>query len=173
MITREQWRTIKHFRPNEKDHRRRTGAFGDLNLFEFGVLRILDQQTDYIKTIYKELDPSRKIYCIVHCGTQGTHSEGSQHYLGLAVDVHYVGLSLYEQVMFSTMFPWSGIGFYPTWKHQGLHLDMRKVEWYERRSMWYTYQVEETVNSKIKLVTKYEDNKIAVVSRIAELSLAA
>jgi len=163
MITKKHWKQIKHFRPNERDHKRRRNAFGNLELLQFRVLWLLDQQTDFVK---KVLYPDRKIYCIIHSGAGGIHSENSQHYLGLAVDVHYTSMSLSEQVMLSLMFPWNATAFYPTWNNQGLHLDLRKQKWYERRVMWYTYSIIENR----KTIIKYENDKSKVISKIAILT---
>jgi len=165
MITREQWKIIKHFKPNEKNYLGKRGAFGDLKLFQFKVLYLLDQMTDFAKALYWY----KTIYCIVHCGTQGIHSENSQHYLGLAVDVHYTNLTLFEQIQIAQMFQWHGIGFYPTWKHPGLHLDLREQQdEFQRKAMWYTYTT--TVNNKT--VIKYENNKKEVISKIRLLAAA-
>ncbi len=154
MIRQKQWKQIKHFKPNE--------AFGNLNLFKFKVLKLLDQQTEFAKNI---LYSDRKIYCIVHSGTQGIHSKDSQHYKGWAVDVHYTNMSLFEQVMLSLLFPWSAIGFYPTWNSQGVHLDLRIQKWYERKAMWYTYNKVENG----KLIVKYENNKQKILNKLQEL----
>ena len=155
MIKQRHWKQIKHFKPREN--------FGDLNLFSFNVLKLLDQQTEFAKNI---LYPNRKIYCIIHSGAGGVHSKNSQHYLGLAVDVHYTNMSLYEQIILSLMFPWSATAFYPTWNNQGLHLDLRKQKQYERRAMWYTYSIIENR----KTIIKYENDKSKVISRIAILT---
>lgn len=64
---------------------------------------------------------------VIHCAyaTRG-HSEHSQHYKGLAADLHIVGLNAVDQFLLaekSGLF--TGIGIYPYWNNPGLHLDIR------------------------------------------------
>jgi len=61
------------------------------------------------------------------------HSKESQHYIGNAVDFHFITESSYlvqiKWVLdFLTNFQLSsriGLGIYPTWNHPGFHLDVR------------------------------------------------
>lgn len=72
------------------------------------------------------------------------HLPGSQHALGLAVDGHIPGLSIWDQWLLAEQWPaFTGIGVYPFmrstlyadgWTHPGVHLDIRpsaqRVRWY-------------------------------------------
>lgn len=106
------WASIKHFSATE--------AWGDVARISPGLVRTLDQYRDFIDT---------KI--IITCGTQGAHTEGSQHYLGTAVDVVFPDISkkdLFDLFIAALRFPFNGVGMYPHWKpYGGLHLDVRSA----------------------------------------------
>lgn len=54
------------------------------------------------------------------------HSEGSYHYVGLAVDFHFKGLSYIQQFVVLSSFTYFGcIIFNPHWNSPGWHVDGR------------------------------------------------
>lgn len=70
----------------------------------------------------------------INVGTQGTHIQNSQHYLGLAVDcmIENGPLSPLDLILAVTRFPFGGVGYYPLWKAPlmsagGFHLDVRPM----------------------------------------------
>ena len=160
-MTKENWKEIKNFKKSEKNVFDKP-AFDNSSKLEFRVLKLLDVQTTFAKKLY----PNRKVSCIIHTIVNGTHSENSQHYLGLAVDIHYRSLTLIEQIMLSLMFGWSAIGFYPTWQNRGLHLDLRERKEYESLLMWYTKSVRD---DKGKSQINYIYEKKIVLKKIMSL----
>ncbi len=161
-MNKEDFLQLKNFKINEKDYQGNKKAYGDIKKLSFDILKLLDVQTSHAKQIY----PRRNVICVIHCATQGTHSENSQHYKGLAIDVHYRSLTLIEQIMLSLMFGWSAIGFYPTWKNKGLHLDLRQRTEYESLLMWYTKSVRD---DKGKSQINYIYEKKIVLNKIMSL----
>lgn len=75
---------------------------------------------------------------VIHNGyEEGGHKDGSQHYLGRAVDLHIEGLTPQEQVWEAMKFPFTGIGMYEFWNNPGLHLDTRVFDdGRTARKMW-------------------------------------
>jgi len=116
------WAQIKFFKPTE--------AWGDVSKISFALVRELDSFRAYID-----------IPIQITCGTQGTHVEDSQHYLGLAVDVVFPSIDkkdLFDIYLAASRFGFKGIGVYPFWRPQGgLHLDIRDTpmrhQWLARK----------------------------------------
>jgi len=131
-MTKEQWKTIKHFNPKEK--------WGDPEKMDYRLVWMLDRLREKIgKPI------------IIHCGyaTDG-HAENSYHYKGQAVDFHVEGgaFNFHEgwksvtlefrnrrmdrKVFFmQEKFWFLGLGIYPHWNNPGFHLDLGPA-----RSWW-------------------------------------
>jgi hypothetical protein len=65
---------------------------------------------------------------VLHYGTEGQHAKKGFHPRGMAVDLHIEKddnvMPLAEQYAHAHMFWIGGIGVYPFWQHQGLHLDI-------------------------------------------------
>jgi hypothetical protein len=62
----------------------------------------------------------------------GGHSTDSQHYLGLAADIHFPKLSYDRASQFIRSANFEGVGFYEHWKPMpGFHVDMgsRRARW--------------------------------------------
>jgi len=82
------------------------------------------------------------------------HASNSYHYQGLAVDGHFVGMPLFDQLLIALSFSWTGVGFYPFWSHPGLHLDLRplppsnsiKMIWFQNSIGEYIYLHKEKAN---------------------------
>ena len=63
---------------------------------------------------------------IIHCGYKlRPPTQGGQHPIGTAADIHIEKMNLIDQFIAATRFNFVGIGVYPIWKNPGLHLDMR------------------------------------------------
>jgi len=108
-MTEEDWFSIKHFSPLEN--------WGDPFCMSRRLLYLLDAWRDFIECPV-----------VVHCGFEEKgHSEKSQHYLGNAVDLHVVGMSLLYAYLSVERFGFTGIGVYPYWSSPGLHLDVRPL----------------------------------------------
>lgn len=110
------WPKVKHFKPW-------SDAFGDPSKMNRELILRLDDLRSYL---------NKPI--IVTCGTQGKHSENSQHYLGRAVDVVFPEFHGHPcDLLFSIeRFGFTGIGYYPDWKYKGqriggFHLDNREL----------------------------------------------
>ena len=152
-MKKEDFTKFKNFKIKEKNVFGKK-AFPDVDLLSFDMMKLLDAQTTFAKDFYS----NSKISCIVHATTGGKHSENSQHYKGKAIDVHFRGMTLYEQVMLSLIFPWSAVGIYPTWKTKGLHLDLRDREEYKPILLWFVKNIR--INNEFKLEYIYEKNEV-------------
>lgn len=83
------------------------------------LILMTDRLAGHMKSIY----PSTG--CIIHVAyEESDHVEGSKHYMGMAVDCHFIGVPLFFQFMVASQFPFTGIGVYPYWKNPGLHLEI-------------------------------------------------
>jgi len=110
LMTKEDWKDIKHFSPNEN--------WGDWTKIAKELIFALDALRDYMG-----------IPIYINCGyaTSG-HSPNSYHYKGMAVDVH-CSLSALDFFLKAERFnKFNGIGIYPDWYKPGLHLDIRPKE---------------------------------------------
>jgi uncharacterized protein YcbK (DUF882 family) len=103
------WDDLKHFSRKEN--------WGDPNRMDAELVHALDDFRAYV---------GRPV--IIHCGTQGTHTDGSVHYLGKAVDMHVHGMHAFDAFIAASRFPaFRGIGLYLEWNNPGLHLDNRDL----------------------------------------------
>lgn len=127
----DDWRKIQNFKKSEN--------WGDPDKMNFALLKRIDALRNEIGR------------CYVTCGTNGTHRENSQHYLGRAVDLIPIdfnrkirqGKSHILDLIFAVRrFPFTGIGFYFFWNYRGqkvvgLHVDNRVLKRGEfRNSVW-------------------------------------
>ena len=110
-MTKEDWEKIKWFGPGEN--------WGNPERMDSLLIFYLDKLREFI---------GHKI--IIHCGTQGNHTELSYHYTipCKATDCHAEGMSLLDFYLAAERFDFGGIGVYPTWHFPGLHLDTRPIE---------------------------------------------
>lgn len=108
MSARVDWSRVRHFAKREW----RT----DPNKVDPQLVYLVEQFRVYV---------NRPVRIHVAYETKG-HTEGSDHYTGKAVDLHVEGLDLLNQWIAAERFPFMGIGLYPFWKDQGLHLDVGK-----------------------------------------------
>ena len=80
---------------------------------------------------------------IVHCIMAGKHSKNSYHYKGEAVDGHFAGLDLLQQVFIGFKAGFKGIGYYPHWNSKGVHFDIRDQAhvstWFRLNDSEYVY----------------------------------
>lgn len=108
-MTQADWDRIKNFSPQED--------WGDPDRMDPNLVFALDAFRKYV---------GRAV--MIHCGTQGTHVDGSVHYLGKAVDLHVVGMHCFDAFIAATrFFQFHGIGLYPDWNNPGLHVDTRNI----------------------------------------------
>jgi hypothetical protein len=115
-MTQKEWDTIRNFKP--------TPDFGEPLRMDFKLIQALDAWTDFIG-VHPHID----------CGTQGKHTEDSEHYEGFAVDVivpDYVcgPFTLLNLFLSAVRFGFTSIGVYPEWQFNGkeiggLHLGMK------------------------------------------------
>ena len=135
----DQWKSIKHFKV--------TDNWGDVNRISVKLVDLLDEYRSFINTPIN-----------VNVGTQGTHVEKSEHYLGLAVDICFPEKEvkdLFDLFLAASRFDFNGIGIYPGWHYNGkviggMHLDIRDSEY---RKLWigvdeHNHQVYEAFNSE-------------------------
>lgn len=109
LMQEEDWNSIEYFSKNEK--------WGDWTIIDKRVIYKLDAMRKYAGKPF-----------VVHCAYEKDgHTTTSQHYVGKAVDGHFVDIPLIEQYLVAERFGWHGIGVYPDWNNQGLHLDMRDI----------------------------------------------
>jgi uncharacterized protein YcbK (DUF882 family) len=119
------WDRLRHFSPQEN--------WGDPEKMNGALLWLLDEVREHFGCPV-----------VIHCGyDEAGHAVNSQHYLGNAVDFHFVtempfsqqyqelenflfGLQLHNHV---------GLGVYPQWNRPGFHLDVRGIQ--ARWGAWY------------------------------------
>jgi uncharacterized protein YcbK (DUF882 family) len=119
------WGKLNHFTPQEN--------WGDPDKMNGALLLLLDKVREHFDCPV-----------VIHCGYEESgHASNSQHYLGNAVDFHFItSMSIAEQYYaleeFLAAFQVSehvGVGVYPQWNSPGFHLDVRgtKARW----GAWY------------------------------------
>ncbi len=117
-MTPAEWKQLKHFSAFEN--------WGEADRMQLRLVKALDIFRDVAGTPI-----------LVTCGTQGKHSEHSEHYQGGAVDILFPNIflpGLLDLFLLATRFDeFDGIGIYPHWRlngvaHGGLHLDVREVK---------------------------------------------
>jgi len=116
--------------------------FGELGSIEWSKVRNFHQsewQTDPLRVspqlVYLVDECTTAIknrfplaYAVIHVAYETSgHAVDSQHYLGLAVDLHFANISLLDQFLMVERFPFTGVGLYPFWTNPGVHLDIREV----------------------------------------------
>jgi len=105
------WVEIQHFKKTEN--------WGDWTKVSAALIYALDQFRKYVG----------KSVIVHNAYSDSGHSENSNHYLGLAVDIHVKGMHVLDQFIAATRFDvFNGIGIYPHWNNAGLHLDLRPYE---------------------------------------------
>jgi hypothetical protein len=116
------WKRVQFFKESE--------SWGDPQKIHPILVYTLDGLRAYL---------NRRIY--ITSGTQGVHAPDSQHYRGLAVDaiIDIDDVPKIDIAIDVLRFPFTGIGFYPKWKHPnvinglGIHLDFRQAN---HKSIW-------------------------------------
>ncbi|MEW6712369.1 MAG: hypothetical protein AB1403_21300 [Candidatus Riflebacteria bacterium] len=124
-MTPEQFKTVKFFKPSEK--------WGDLSKIDQLLVYCLDRTRMQGNCPFS-----------IHCAYESSgHSEDSYHYKGQAVDGHFVGMHLLNQLLVAERTNlWRGIGLYPFWNNPGLHLDVRggqPLRWIRDQAGIYHY----------------------------------
>ena len=113
---------------NQLKHFNRGENWGDPDRMNGAYLLVLDAIRDRMGMEY-----------VVHYGTQGLHSPGSQHPIGNGSDGHFITSHSYfnQIVKLETILidlqvdDRMGIGIYPAWNTPGFHSDLRgfKARW--------------------------------------------
>jgi len=141
-VTRKAFDALRNFRSTERTIQRiPVYKAEDISLIEPELMYYLDELTSFIKQQFRERNPK----CVIHYITSGTHKAGSQHYVGRAVDCRFVGLALWEQVAVASLFPFTGIGFYPFSTPCFVHLDIKLLQDQIIRRLWFRDNTHEYV----------------------------
>lgn len=118
-----EWQKVRNFKPHEN--------WGEAYRMEWELIHRLDLFREYLS-----------LPIVVLCGTQGSHTENSQHYLGRAVDI-LVPYPIHplDLILKAERFHFTGLGYYPEWQFQnhvwgGLHLDVREEAPDQKQSRW-------------------------------------
>lgn len=91
----------------------------DPNMVSPELALMVDELTSFVKS------QMPNVFCIIHVAYEKEdHVENSKHYTGKAVDLSFHGMPLLMQYMAASMYPFTGIGVYPFWRNQGLHLEL-------------------------------------------------
>ena len=117
------WSLLRYFNPEEKNEAGNP-AFPTPYLMESEVMFRLDHMRHVVGKPF-----------IVHCSYEIRKS--GQHPLGMAVDGHFVGMTVIEQYLTAEQFGFGGLGFYPYWNNPGIHVDSREIHGYEKASRWW------------------------------------
>jgi len=125
-MTREEIKELKNFSPDEKDVYKRL-IFEKYEEINPELMARIDYAVSEAKKYYKTR-------FIVHDINLGEHSDGSQHYLGRAIDGHFTYVPLERQFFFCMLAGFKGIGIYYDWKTLGVHADIRDQD---VLSVWY------------------------------------
>lgn len=115
---------------------------------------------DKIRSLTLNLKPGGIPIHIHVCWNNEGHSEGSYHYSGQAVDLHFGSglLPLDELLLILSISGIGGVGYYPEWKPRpGWHLDRRPYDngrlfWTYRKSYGYDYSLA-TLTRELHLTT--------------------
>lgn len=116
LMTDRLWNDMRYFSKSEK--------WGDPDKMDSKLIYQIDYMRDYI---------DRPVH--IHCGFEDRNAIG-YHPKGLAADLHIEGLSVFDQFILASRFGFTGIGLYPIWNNQGLHVDMRPIEIGQPRKVW-------------------------------------
>ena len=119
------WDRITHYKREEWKY--------DPDKVDARLVQLVDEFTEYVKAEY-----GKKAFGVIHVAWEADgHTADSQHYAGLAVDLHFAGVSLLDQFLAATRFPFTGIGVYPYWNNPGLHLDCRVLTDTNMGARWW------------------------------------
>ncbi len=124
-MTRDDFVTVRHFTPDE---------WQPIEGLSPALVHAVDDWRDW-----------HGVETIIHDAVDLVgHVNGTEHATGLAVDLHLVGLSVWDQWLLAERWPaFRGIGVYPFtrsvlypagWVHPGLHVDIRDTA---ARARWY------------------------------------
>ena len=120
MMLREQILQLDNFKIDEVDIYRRL-IFSKYEKIVFGLMYKIDK----VITLLKQDYGTKNGAFIVHDINRGEHSEHSYHYIGMAIDGHFVNIPPYVVYVYASKAGFKGIGYYPDWKHPGWHFDIR------------------------------------------------
>lgn len=132
-MERDEFAQLKNFKLNEKDIRGRLITARLLHIDSTLMIK-----ADYMVSTAKEYFHP-KAYFIVHDINLGEHNDGSQHYLGKAIDGHFERLTVPQMFWCAQLAGFKGIGAYggDVWDNPGIHADVRDQE---QMSVWYAWE---------------------------------
>jgi len=134
-MTIEEFRRLHNFSITEQGLIDNKPIITNLEIIRFELMKKLDDIVTFAKELY-----GTKGRFIVHCIAYGSHSDKSQHYLGRAVDGHFVGLSLSQTACLMFKAGFKGIGLYYEWANPGIHADIREQS---HVSTWLGYYLKD------------------------------
>lgn len=116
------WQSLHFFKKEE--------AWGNPDLMSLSLLKTLDTFRSYLNSPI-----------IINFGTQGVHAQKSHHYEGFAVDCVIPSIKLADGLLEAFRFPFTGIGIYPDWHHEGkkvggFHLEVVPSELNSPKKTW-------------------------------------
>ena len=135
----KEFNALRNFSWQERNHKgERLCDVEDIQLIKLELMLCTDAMVTSVKEVFRDRRPA----CIVHYITNGKHTKTSAHPWGGAIDYEIRGLSLYEQVIMASLFPYTGIGFYPYTTPCFVHADIKTpteetLRVVMRRRMWY------------------------------------
>ena len=122
MRTEVNWKEIKYFKPQN--------PWGDVSKVNPDLIYLIDEFRAYVG----------KPFILHNAYEKSGHNDDSQHYLGLALDGHFVDLHWMDQFLLAMKFgKFNGVGVYPDWNNPGLHLDIRQNK-NDTNSTWVRYK---------------------------------
>ena len=128
----KEFNDLNNFSWVEKNHKgERLCDVENIQLIKHELMIYTDAMVTDIKEVFRDRCP----ICLVHYITNGKHTKTSAHPWGGAIDYEIRGLSLYEQVIMASLYPFTGIGFYPYTTPCFVHVDIKDIAM--RRRMWY------------------------------------
>ena len=147
-MTIDEFKKLKNFSIEERDVYKRA-ITSDIAGIQKPLMLRIDRAVSFTKQVYGD----KAGQFIVHDINLGIHSKKDGfHTRGMAIDGHFRGLDLYEQVMIGLKFGFKGVGFYLKWNVPGVHFDIRNQQ---RLSLWYVNEFYEYDHIKvIKVLSK-------------------
>jgi len=124
----DDWKSIQHFKPNEKTPWGSPNAFGDPLKMNLALMMLVDRFRD---------DTGFTLH--IHCGYDlSGHATHSLHPEGKAIDGSCPALDPWLLFKEAVKYPFTQIGVYECWNNPGLHLGLHGQGWTEPKCLWWT-----------------------------------
>jgi uncharacterized protein YcbK (DUF882 family) len=144
-MTKAEFKNLVNFSLDERDYKGR-----EITQRLSQISHELMLRADTMVTLAKEILCKVNGQFIIHdINYAGGHTDKSLHSVGMALDGHFRGIVVYHLIPVLLAFKAgiTGIGWYPWWKHPGLHIDVRAVEypvtWISPAEGQYKYDYEQ------------------------------